>query len=241
MDLQTNRDDFARSAGRAALSLGWQLLSLVAFIVVIASLAYSQQTDAVSKPVIVQPGAPGQPTRTLPSTTRAKLPPVSKKDVEFMQGMILHHQQAVEMAALIEERTQNKDIRLLGARIRQSQTDEMNFMKLWLELRGESVPQLGDAAAHSHGMGNAGDHKMMPGMLTPIQMGALTRARGDAFDRLFLTGMIQHHRGALTMVKDLFDTPAAGQDAELFNFASDVDTGQRGEIKAMETLLERRP
>ena len=82
---------------------------------------------------------------------------------------------------------------------------------------------------------------LMPGMLTPEQMAALRKARGEEFDRLFLTGMIQHHGGALTMVKDLFDTAGAGQDAELFNFATDVDSGQRAEIRIMQNMLERKP
>src|SRR4029079_10944956 len=90
-------------------------------------------------PVVVQPGAPGQPTRTLPPATRATLPPRSPKDVEFMQGMIMHHGQAVEMTALIESHTENKNLRLLGARISKSQSDEIEFMKLWLEARGEPV------------------------------------------------------------------------------------------------------
>ena len=92
---------------------------------------------------IVQPGAPGQATKVLPSNTRAVLPARSAKDIEFMQGMIMHHAQAVEMAALIESRTENKDLSLLGARISQSQADEMNFMKRWLDNRGEpSMPMM---------------------------------------------------------------------------------------------------
>jgi uncharacterized protein (DUF305 family) len=151
-----------------------------------------------------------------------------------MQGMIMHHAQAVEMTDMIESRTENKDIRLLGARISQSQSDEMTFMKRWLEVRGEPVsppmPPGMDMSSHHH-------HMLMPGMLTSKQMDALRKAKGAEFDRLFLTGMIHHHNGALVMVKDLFDTAGAGQDAELFNFASDVDSGQRAEIRNMETLL----
>src|SRR5689334_6506250 len=88
-------------------------------------------------PVIVQPGAPGQPTRTLPSSTRATLPPASPKDIEFMQGMIMHHAQAVEMTALIDSHTENKELRLLGARISHSQSEEIKFMQRWLEARGQ--------------------------------------------------------------------------------------------------------
>src|ERR687890_93566 len=93
----------------------------------------------LSLPVVVQPGAPGRPTRTLPPSTMATLPPRSPKDVEFMQGMIMHHAQAVEMTALIESHTENRELRLLGARISKSQSDEMKFMKRWLEARGEPV------------------------------------------------------------------------------------------------------
>src|SRR5882762_4696278 len=104
-----------------------------------SSAAHTQQTDP-PRPVVVQPGAPGAPSKTLPSSTRAILPPRSPADVEFMQGMILHHAQAVEMTAMIPSHTQNKDLRSLGARISSSQSDEINFMKRWLAARAESVP-----------------------------------------------------------------------------------------------------
>jgi uncharacterized protein (DUF305 family) len=192
---------------------------------------------------VVQPGAPGQPTRTLPLSTRATLPPRSLKDIEFMQGMIMHHAQAVEMTALLESRTENKDLRLLGARISQSQSDEMKFMKRWLESRGEpvspSLPGMSGMNMPGHDM-SSHHHALMPGMLTQKQMDALRKAKGSEFDQLFLRGMIQHHSGALMMVKDLFDTAGAGQDAELFNFATDVDSGQRAEIKIMQTMLDEK-
>jgi uncharacterized protein (DUF305 family) len=200
---------------------------------------YAQKPDPKAEPIVVQPGAPGQPSRTLPSSARAKLPLSSKKDVEFMQGMIMHHAQAVEIAALIESRTQNEKLLLLGARISQSQSDEMNFMKRWLALRGEPISQPMPEVMTNHQMSD--HHPLMPGMLTPKQMDALKKAKGAEFDRLFLTGMIQHHNGALVMVKDLFDTPAAGQDAELFNFVTDVDSGQRAEIRIMQTMLDETP
>ena len=160
-----------------------------------------------------------------------------------MQGMILHHRQAVEMTAMIPSHTQNKDLRSLGARISSSQTDEIKFMKRWLAARNESVPKDMPSAP---GMDMPGmdmsreSMALMPGMLTPQQMEALRKAKGAEFDRLFLLGMIQHHNGALTMVKDLFDTAGAGQDAELFDFATDADNSQRAEIKIMETMLKKR-
>ena len=201
-------------------------------------LSVSAQQAGTSTPVVVQPGAPGQPTKTLPSSTKATLPPASAKDVEFMQGMIMHHAQAVEMTALIESHTQNKELRSLGTRISRSQSDEIEFMKRWLTTRGQPVaPEM----HHMPGMDMSKHEMLMPGMLTAKQMEALEKAKSAEFDRLFLTGMIQHHNGALIMVKDLFDTAGAGQDAELFNFATDVDTGQRVEIKIMQTMLGEKP
>ena len=203
---------------------------------------YGQQADLKDAPVIVQPGAPGQPTKILPATTRAALTALSPKDVEFMQGMIMHHGQAVEMTALIASRTQNKGVRLIGARISQSQSDEMKFMKRWLEARKQpvSMPMAGMEGMDMPGMDMSHHQMMMPGMLTKKQMNALKKADGAKFDRLFLSGMIQHHGGALTMVKDLFNTTGAGQDAEIFNFATDVDSGQRAEIRIMQTILDKK-
>jgi uncharacterized protein (DUF305 family) len=196
-----------------------------------------QQTDSATAPVVVQPGAPGKPSKTLPPSTKGTLPARSPADVEFMQGMIMHHQQAVEMTALIASHTANKDLRLLGAKISSSQADEIKFMKRWLAARGEAVsiamPGMPDMDASGKPM------PLMPGMLTPEQMEALRNAKGAEFDHLFLTGMIQHHNGALIMVKDLFNTAGAGQDADLFNFATDADNTQRAEIKIMQAMLEK--
>ena len=221
------------------------LFGAVALTCFIALPVVAQQTDQ-QPPVVVQPGAPGQPTRVLPSSTRATLPLHSQKDTEFMQGMIMHHAQAVEMTALMESHTENKDLRLLGARISHSQSDEMRFMQRWLTARGEStkMPMPKMSGMDMPGMNMPGmdmsQPMLMPGMLTPKQMEALRKAKGAEFDQLFLTGMIQHHGGALIMVKDLFDTAGAGQDAELFNFATDVDSGQRAEIRIMQTMLGKK-
>jgi uncharacterized protein (DUF305 family) len=202
----------------------------------------SLPVSAQQSPVVVQPGAPGKPTRTLPSSTRATLPPPSPADVKFMQGMIMHHAQAVEMTALIESHTSNKELRSLGARISRSQSDEMKFMKQWLAVRGEPIsPPMPDMPGMDMSSDMSGHQMHMPGMLTAKQMEALRKAKGEEFDLLFLKGMIQHHNGALIMVKDLFDTAGAGQDAELFNFATDVDSGQRAEIKIMQTMLGEKP
>jgi len=161
-----------------------------------------------------------------------------------MQGMIMHHAQAVEMTAMIDARTENKPLRLLGARISHSQAEEMKFMKRWLEARGEStdmpMPKM-DMSMPGMDMSNHHHTMLMPGMLTAEQMEELKNAKGAEFDRLFLKGMIQHHGGALTMVKELFDSSGSGQDAELFNFATDVDSGQRAEIRIMQNMLGDKP
>lgn len=207
--------------------------------------ARGQQSDS-AKPVVVQPGAPGEPSKPLPPSTRATLPRRSAADVQFMQGMILHHAQAVEMTAMIPSHTQNKELQSLGARISSSQSDEIKLMKRWLAARGESVqmaiPKMSGMDMSGVDMERNASHAsmaLMPGMLTPRQMEALRKAKDTEFDRLFLVGMIQHHNGALTMVKDLFDTAGAGQDAELFNFATDADNTQRVEIRIMETMLKK--
>lgn len=134
----------------------------------------------------------------------------------------MHHAQAVEMTAMISSHTENKDLRLLGAKISSSQSGEIKFMERWLAARGESIaepmPEMpgmdmaGMEMPHATNSQDAAQHKthetmpLMPGMLTPQQMEALRNARGAEFDRLFLAGMIQHHNGAFTMVKDLFNT-----------------------------------
>lgn len=205
----------------------------------LSTYARAQQRSAAEAPVIVQPGAPGQPTRTLPPDTHAKLAPLSHADVEFMQGMIVHHQQAVVMTEMIPSHTANPQVRLLGERINHSQADEIAFMKRWLAARGQPTSATMAGMSGMAGMDHSDDVPLMPGMLTRAQMTVLRNARGAEFDRLFLTGMIQHHGGALTMVKDLFSAAGAGQESEIFNFATDVDTGQRAEIRIMQSLLDK--
>ena len=182
-------------------------------------------------PRIVQPGAPGEATRVVDATqvTRTALPH-TEADVRFMQGMIPHHAQALEMSALVEERTDNRDIRLLAKRIDISQRDEIALMTRWLQAREAEVP-----GEHAHHM--MGDHALMPGMLTPAQMGQLRNARGADFERLFLEFMISHHEGALFMVRELFSSPGAGQETEIFTFASHVDADQHIEIQRMGQML----
>ena len=152
-----------------------------------------------------------------------------------MQGMIMHHAQAVEMTALIASHTDNKELRSLGARISSSQSDEIKFMKRWLAVRGEPISM---ATPKMPGMDMPQQSMaLMPGMLTPEQMEALRKANGAEFDRLFLTGMIQHHNGEVQMVKELFDSYGAAQDDLVFKFASDVNVDQTTEIARMEKML----
>jgi uncharacterized protein (DUF305 family) len=194
-------------------------------------VASCRTTRVDERPPIVQPGAPGQPSVVITAERAADLSQVeyTGADIKFMQGMIGHHEQAVEMVGLIPARTAREDVRLLGKRIDVSQADEINMMKHWLEVRRQQVP--GQNAMHAHGA------TLMPGMLTPDEMVRLAAASGAEFDRLFLEGMIKHHEGALAMVHELFATPGAGQDVEIFAFASDVDADQRMEIDRMGALL----
>jgi uncharacterized protein (DUF305 family) len=182
---------------------------------------------------IIQPGAPGEANRVLTADAATDLSKVqaTPADVKFMQGMIGHHAQAIEMTALIDARTSREEMKLLGQRIAVSQADEMDMMRAWLRARGQDIP-----SEHAHHT----EEGMMPGMLSPEQMAELTAATGDAFDKLFLRYMIQHHEGALSMVDDLFKTPGAGQEGDINAFAADVDSDQRMEIDRMRAMLGSR-
>jgi uncharacterized protein (DUF305 family) len=186
---------------------------------------------AAAAPPIVQPGAPGQPSRVISADKASDLSQVeyTGADIKFMQGMIGHHAQALEMVELLKTRGASDDLKKLALRIELSQDDEINMMQRWLEVRGQQVPNRN--AMHMHGA------TLMPGMLTPDEMKQLTDAKGAAFDRLFLQGMIKHHGGALAMVADLLATPGAAQESDVFAFVSDVEADQRMEIDRMGTML----
>ncbi len=215
---------------------------------------------AIAQPPLIQPGAPGQPSRTLTpaASTALAVSRHTPDDVAFMQHMIVHHGQAVDMVAMIAERTQNRDVTLMGDRIARSQSDEIAMMRAWLERRGEATEMVMDhttmpghdvhaqmahaqAAAHGHGAGHPAnapsDVPLMRGMLSPAQMVELSMAEGDAFDRLFLTGMIHHHQGAIWMVEGLLATPGNGEDPELSQFLTDVMADQSSEIARMRSIL----
>jgi uncharacterized protein (DUF305 family) len=184
------------------------------------------------EPPVVQPGAPGQETRAISGAQSAAAPEPghTPADITFMQGMIHHHAQALDMTTLLATRTNSEDMKKLALRIELSQEDEIKMMREWLAARGADVP--GEHAHHAPGA------PRMPGMLTDEEMARLAAAKGVEFDRLFLEYMIKHHEGALVMVKELFSTPGAGQEAEIFAFASDVDADQLIEIRRMGVMLK---
>lgn len=200
-----------------------------------ALLATSAMALAQTVPII-QPGAPGQDSRVLSADQAIKLAAASYSpaDVTFMQDMIIHHQQAVDMAALVKQRTNRGELVTIAGRIESSQADEIAFMRGWLAERSEpdAVPGMKGGKGQQHHA-----HHTMAGMASPEQMKALATASGAEFDRQFLTLMIAHHEGALTMVKDLLKQPGSAADPVLFQFVSDIETEQKSEIDRMDTLL----
>ena len=200
-------------------------MSNARFIVTAAFLSLSAIAGAACRsgaPATPAPQPQGRPAPT------ASLPKYTHADALFMQGMIGHHQQALEMVALLKTHTTSRDMQLLGLRIEVSQNDEIKMMQIWLRTRGESVPD--EHAMHMH------DAKLMPGMLSPEQMNQLAAAKDAAFDRLFLEFMIQHHNGALIMVKELTSTPGAGQESSVNAFAAEVEADQGAEITRMRAM-----
>ncbi len=190
-------------------------------------------------PRIVQPGAPGQESRTVGAEAARDLSRVGATagDIKFMQGMIHHHAQAIDMTELLKTRTAREDMKKLGLRIQVSQTDEIRMMQRWLQAHGAEAPD--PHAMHMPGMVMPGmDHgPMMAGMLTPDEMQRLAGLKGPEFDSFFLEGMIKHHGGAILMVQELFATPGAGQESTIYAFASDVVSDQQMEIDRMSGML----
>ncbi len=166
--------------------------------------------------------------------------PYTAADIEFMSGMIGHHAQAVKMAGWAESHGASKSLQIFCGRIAMAQTAEIGLMSNWLKDRNQAVPEP-DARGMKMKMNGQDMFMMMPGMLTDEQMKQLDAARGVEFDRLFLTFMIQHHKGAITMVDTLFNTPGAGQDEIVFKFANDVQADQSTEIDRMEQMLSALP
>jgi uncharacterized protein (DUF305 family) len=204
-----------------------------------AGTACRTGSGAAAPPAIVQPGAPGEASKVVGAEQARDLSKVgaTPADVTFMQGMIHHHAQAIDMTELLKTRTNSDDMKKLGLRIQVSQTDEIRMMQRWLQAHGEDAPD--PHAMHMPGMIMPGmDHgPMMAGMLTPAEMEHLASLKGTAFDKFFLEGMIKHHGGAITMVKELFASPGAAQDSNIYAFASDVVADQQMEIDRMSGML----
>ena len=215
---------------------------------VLTALLLGGSTLAIAQTApIVQPGAPGQASKMLTAEQATELAKSSytEADVRFMQMMIVHHQQAVDMSELVEARTNNAEIVAAAGRILASQADEISFMKEWLAERGQPLAMShgshgahqghGDHSAHAAHMEMPG--MTMAGMASPEQLAALKAASGTEFDRMFLTMMIAHHDGAIDMVEDLLDQPGSAADPILYRFVGDVDNEQSSEIEKMDTIL----
>ena len=226
-------------------------ISSLALLAMLALSACGRATDAPAgqpatgnsqAPAIVQPGAPGQASTVVSNVPAFHDNAYTEKDVEFMQGMIHHHHQALLMVEMIPSRTKTPELIAMGTKIRLSQSGEIASMKEWLTARKQSVPTINpDGSVKMEMAGMAGhlmDMDTMPGMLTAAQMKALETSRGAKFDELFLTGMIQHHKGALTMVAELREA-GGGKETNIGDFLNDVDNDQRMEIVRMYGLLGR--
>ncbi|XUU61724.1 DUF305 domain-containing protein [Erythrobacter sp. HA6-11] len=215
--------------------------------VALASLALAAPGQASDAPII-QPGAPGDAPQVITAEQATKLANTSYSayDVAFMQDMIMHHRQAVEMAELVKGRTNQEDVVSIADRIEASQADEIRFMTEWLQERGQPMSSSGmmdhskmDHSKMGHGEGHSSHqgHHLMQGMLTPEQMAAMAAATGTEFDRLFLSGMIEHHQGAIAMVNDLHDQRGSAADPVMFNFTNDIVSDQNQEIDRMNGVL----
>ena len=200
---------------------------------IVVSLAFMSlgATGSQAQTPIVQPGAPGEPSRLISAAEASDLAGIrfTDADVKFMQGMISHHAQAIEMTELLASRSNRDVMRRLAQRIELSQEDEIAMMQEWLRSRGQAVAELD--AHHAPGW------EPMPGMLTEEEMGRLEQAQAVEFDPLFLELMIKHHRGALTMVDTLLSQRGAAQDSQLFAFTSDITSDQSMEIDRMDAMF----
>lgn len=213
--------------------------------IIVASLALAP--GGPQTPPIFNPGAPGAPSRVVSASEAVALGRTGfiAADVAFMQHMIVHHGQAVDMVELLRTRGANPSVQRLGLRIALGQQAEMDLMRNWLAERGQPLEMPGmdgghggmDHSAHTGHAMPASDTPVMPGMLSPAQMQALAAASGPDFDRLFLEGMIRHHQGALDMVDALMAAPGAAEDPMLSDFTISVVSDQSAEILRMQSLL----
>lgn len=216
-------------AGRLAVVIGASAL-----LAGCQTMGYGQAATPAQSgppPVVVNVGKPGEASTTssMANAPKATVLPYAEGDVKFIQGMITHHAQAIEMVNLLKTRTDSESMRMMALRIEVSQNDEIGWMRRWLDERKQPQP-----TEHAHHMPGG----MMPGMLSMEEMQTLGEAKGVEFDRLFLEGMIKHHMGALIMVEELLKSPGAAQQPDLFDFASHVDSDQRMEIARMGQMLQ---
>lgn len=211
---------------------GRQLIAAALFILMAGGSSGSGRSIAAQ-----QAGAPIAQTPEPKARPELVRQPYSEADVEFMSGMIPHHAQAVVMAGWAASHGVRPDVRVLCERILVGQRDEIEFMRNWLRDRGEPVPAA-DSTHHRMKMNGVEHDMLMPGMLTPEEMAQLDKARGAEWDRLFLTGMIRHHEGAVKMVDDLFASFGALQDDDVYKFASDIYADQSIEIERMQKMLK---
>jgi uncharacterized protein (DUF305 family) len=198
----------------------------------------SNSTVAGPIPVVSQPAINPQSEAAAIDQARADSlrRPYTEADIRFMSQMIHHHAQAIVMSRWAASHGASASVQRLADRIINAQQDEILTMQTWLRDRRQPVPAA-TATGMTMNMGGMQHEMLMPGMLTEAQMKQLDAARGPEFDRLFLTYMIQHHRGAVSMVKELFDSYGAGQDEVVFKFASDVNVDQTTEIARMDKML----
>ncbi len=183
----------------------------------------------------VQSGAVGDPKDPKPRPDLVAYA-YTKADVEFMQGMIPHHAQAVKMCAMAPTHAGRREVKLMCERMLVSQRDEIRNMRIWLLDRGQYVPPP-DATHHKMAMGDMSHDMLMPGMLSDEEMARLDKARGADWDRMFLQFMIKHHQGAIKMVEELFASPGGAQGDDIYGFASDVFADQTAEIERMQQML----
>lgn len=186
-----------------------------------------------ARPGLGQMGQEAAIARARADSTRL---PYTAADIHFMSGMISHHAQAIKMAGWSASHGASQAVVRFSARVVTGQTDEIGLMQSWLRDRNQPVPEP-DPNGMKMTMGGSEHVMLMPGMLTPEQMAKLDAARGSEFDRLFLTLMIQHHQGAITMVRELFSAHGAGQDEVVFKFANEVEVDQSTEIARMQQML----
>ncbi len=226
-NLQPLKPDCPRFLRSKPMYRSRQFLSLT---ILLAQIVFLTMKSHAQVPII-QPGPPGQPGQIISPEEASNLATIeyTEADIRFLQGMISHHAQAMEMSALAESRASREEINLLADRINLSQEDEIAMMRGWLEDRNVSVPT---ADAH-HGE----NFELMPGMLSAEEFAELEQASGPLFDRLYLQFMIEHHNGALEMVENLLDRYGSAQDPLLYAFTSDVTADQSAEIERMDTLL----